>query len=93
MSKADTPIEYLQLILALAEPYMNRAGAGLDEDWQEFISVVQKTEISFRKELEQEKLKAKIDEIKRYRETITFANIAPSVYAAERIQTLLSEGE
>lgn len=33
----------------LAEPYMNRDGAGLDEDWQEFISVVQKTGISVNK--------------------------------------------
>ena len=35
--------------------------------------------------------KARIDEIKRYREAMTFAHITPSIYAAERIPELLSE--
>jgi len=34
---------------------------------------------------------ARIDEIKRYREAMTFAHITPSIYAAERIPELLSE--
>jgi len=34
---------------------------------------------------------ARIDEIKRYREAMTFAHITPSIYAAERIPELLNE--
>ena len=34
---------------------------------------------------------ARIDEIKRMREGMTFAHMTPSIYAAERIQTILSE--
>ena len=34
---------------------------------------------------------ARIDEIKRYREAMTFAHITPSIYASERIPELLSE--
>jgi len=34
---------------------------------------------------------ARIDEIKRYREAMTFAHMTPSIYAAERIPELLSE--
>lgn len=35
--------------------------------------------------------KARIDEIKRMREGMTFAHMTPSIYASERIQTILSE--
>jgi len=35
--------------------------------------------------------KARLDEIKRMREAMTFAHMTPSIYAAERIKTLLGD--
>lgn len=43
-SNSDEIREQLNHLMNLAEPYMNRDGAGLDEDWQEFIAEVQKTD-------------------------------------------------
>lgn len=37
--------------------------------------------------------KARIDEIKRMREGMTFAHMTPSIYAAERIKNILGELE
>ena len=37
--------------------------------------------------------KARIDEIKRMREAMTFAHMTPSIYAAERIKKMLGEIE
>lgn len=34
---------------------------------------------------------ARIDEIKRMREAMTFAHMTPSIYAAERIQTIIGD--
>ena len=36
---------------------------------------------------------ARIDEIKRMREAMTFAHMTPSIYAAERIKNILGEVE
>ena len=55
------------------------------------IISVPNTIIAIKAIIDRECNKARIDEIKRYREAMTFAHITPSIYAAERIPELLSE--
>ena len=85
--------ERLNLIMALAEPYMNRDGAGLDEDWQEFIAVVQSTAIEIEDHVSDQVAKARIEETSLwYNEwgngTDEIGDGSWEDYYAHRIQTL-----
>jgi len=66
-----------QAIQALIADQMAEYQAQLLKDYKEDIATAVR--------------EARIDEIKRYREAMTFAHITPSIYAAERIPELLSE--